>query len=242
MKDFAARALDIARQRGAAYADIRVLRTERELIAVKNGTVEALRWAKTRASACASSRDGAWGFAGSSILTAGGGRPRGRAGRADRARQRARAPRARRSGPAVARARHLSHALRARPVHCAARREAGAAQRRRRHHAPGAGAHGRHRQPRRLRTDQDASPAARAATSSRRSPRSAAASRPRRSPETARCRRAPTPIRSASNGARAASSWSRAVDLPGNAERIADEAVALLTAKPCPAGVDDRGH
>ena len=69
MKDFAARALDTARQRGAAYADIRVLRTERESIAVKNGTVEALQMNEDQGFGIRVIVDGAWGFASSSILT-----------------------------------------------------------------------------------------------------------------------------------------------------------------------------
>ncbi len=69
MNDLAARALDTARQRGAAYADIRVLRTERESIAVKNGTVEALQMNEDQGFGIRVIVDGAWGFASSSILT-----------------------------------------------------------------------------------------------------------------------------------------------------------------------------
>ncbi len=69
MRDLAARALDTARQRGAAYADIRVLHTQRESIAVKNGTVEALVMNDDQGFGIRVLVDGAWGFASSSILT-----------------------------------------------------------------------------------------------------------------------------------------------------------------------------
>ena len=42
MREFTARALDRAQSLGATYADVRVVRTEREGIQIKNGTVESL--------------------------------------------------------------------------------------------------------------------------------------------------------------------------------------------------------
>ena len=69
MKDLAARALDTARQRGAGYADIRILRSQRESIAVKNGTVEALSMNEDQGFGIRVLVEGAWGFASSSILT-----------------------------------------------------------------------------------------------------------------------------------------------------------------------------
>src|SRR5579859_2759020 len=69
VKDLAARALDTARQRGATYADVRVLRNQSESIAVKNGIVEALAMNEDQGFGVRVIVDGAWGFASSSILT-----------------------------------------------------------------------------------------------------------------------------------------------------------------------------
>ncbi|HUP27525.1 MAG TPA: TldD/PmbA family protein, partial [Chloroflexia bacterium] len=53
---------------GATYADIRVVRTEREGIQIKNGTVEALSLGEEQGFGVRVLADGAWGFASSSIL------------------------------------------------------------------------------------------------------------------------------------------------------------------------------
>jgi TldD protein len=68
MKEFTARALDRARDLGATYADIRVVETEREDITVKNGTVEALSLNQQQGFGVRVLANGAWGFASSSIL------------------------------------------------------------------------------------------------------------------------------------------------------------------------------
>jgi TldD protein len=68
MKEFTARALDRARDLGAAYADIRVVETRRENINIKNGNVEGLSLGEEQGFGVRVLADGAWGFASSSIL------------------------------------------------------------------------------------------------------------------------------------------------------------------------------
>ena len=68
MKEFTARALDRARDLGATYADIRVVRTQKEGIQIKNGKVEALSLGEEQGFGVRVLADGAWGFASSSIL------------------------------------------------------------------------------------------------------------------------------------------------------------------------------
>jgi len=70
MNELSARALDTARSRGATYADVRIVRTQREAIQLKNGTVEALSMGEEHGFGVRVIADGAWGFASSSILTA----------------------------------------------------------------------------------------------------------------------------------------------------------------------------
>ncbi len=68
MKEFTARALDRARDLGASYADIRVVRTRHESITVKNGRVEALSLDEDQGFGVRVLANGAWGFASSSLL------------------------------------------------------------------------------------------------------------------------------------------------------------------------------
>src|SRR5438132_7090856 len=68
MKEFTARALDRARDLGASYADIRVVETQRESIAIKNGRVEGLSLGEEQGFGVRVLADGAWGFASSSLL------------------------------------------------------------------------------------------------------------------------------------------------------------------------------
>ncbi|MBI5034548.1 MAG: TldD/PmbA family protein [Chloroflexi bacterium] len=70
MKDITARALNIAEQRGATYADIRVVTRLTQRIAVKNGQVEALQQDETLGFGVRVIANGAWGFASSSRLEA----------------------------------------------------------------------------------------------------------------------------------------------------------------------------
>ena len=69
MKEFTARALDRARDLGATYADVRVVETQRESIAVKNGRVEGLALGEDQGFGVRVLANGAWGFASSSIIS-----------------------------------------------------------------------------------------------------------------------------------------------------------------------------
>ncbi len=69
MRDLTERALDTASSRGAAYADIRVVRRLEESIAIKTGRVEGVASGETEGFGVRVLVDGAWGFAASHILT-----------------------------------------------------------------------------------------------------------------------------------------------------------------------------
>ena len=69
MKDLAERALNVAQVHGASYADVRVVRREEQSIAVKNGVVGELTQDEDRGFGVRVIADGAWGFASSSLLT-----------------------------------------------------------------------------------------------------------------------------------------------------------------------------
>ncbi len=68
MRDIANRALNIAQVRGATYADIRIVARDTQRIAVKNGRVEALEQDETQGLGVRVIANGAWGFAASSRL------------------------------------------------------------------------------------------------------------------------------------------------------------------------------
>ncbi len=68
MKEFTDRALDHARSLGATYADIRVAETQTESISIKNGIVEALSLGEEQGFGVRVLADGAWGFASNSLL------------------------------------------------------------------------------------------------------------------------------------------------------------------------------
>lgn len=63
MRELTARALETARLRGAAYADVRVVRRLEESISVKSGRVEAVALTETEGLGVRVLVDGAWGFA-----------------------------------------------------------------------------------------------------------------------------------------------------------------------------------
>jgi TldD protein len=69
-RDLAARALDTARVRGAAYADARFVHREVEEMLVRNGHVDALTRSESAGFGVRVIADGAWGFAASPLLTA----------------------------------------------------------------------------------------------------------------------------------------------------------------------------
>ena len=69
MRDLSQRALDTAVQRGATYADVRVVRRVEESISVKSGRIEAVAFGESEGFGVRVLVDGAWGFAASSGLT-----------------------------------------------------------------------------------------------------------------------------------------------------------------------------
>lgn len=70
MHDLMLRAMDLARQRGAQYADIRVVEQTAQRIVVCNGAVESLGGQESAGFGVRLLVDGAWGFAASRNLTA----------------------------------------------------------------------------------------------------------------------------------------------------------------------------
>ena len=68
MRDLANRALDLARVQGASYADIRIVRRDNQSITVKNGNVEALAISEDQGFGVRVIVNGFWGFASSSRL------------------------------------------------------------------------------------------------------------------------------------------------------------------------------
>ena len=68
MKDLTGRALNIAQQRGASYADVRVVERITQHIVVKNGQVDALEQDESLGFGVRVLVNGAWGFASSSRM------------------------------------------------------------------------------------------------------------------------------------------------------------------------------
>ncbi len=68
MKDITARALNVAQVRGASYADVRVVARDTQRVAVKNGKVEAIQQDETQGLGVRVLVNGAWGFAASARL------------------------------------------------------------------------------------------------------------------------------------------------------------------------------
>jgi len=69
LKDLTDRVLNLAQVRGATYTDIRIVRRESQSITVKNGVVEVLAQDEGQGFGVRVIVDGAWGFASSSLLT-----------------------------------------------------------------------------------------------------------------------------------------------------------------------------
>lgn len=69
MKELAERALNVAQLGGASYADVRIVRRERQEIAVKNGRVGKMSLDEDQGFGVRVVADGAWGFASSSLMT-----------------------------------------------------------------------------------------------------------------------------------------------------------------------------
>ncbi len=68
MKDFTDLALEKAKQMGATYADIRIITKQQESVQTKNGNVESMGSSVTKGFGVRALYDGAWGFASSSLL------------------------------------------------------------------------------------------------------------------------------------------------------------------------------
>lgn len=69
MRDVAQTALNIAAQLGATYADVRVMQRDTEAISVKNGNVDGINSTSSRGFNVRVIVDGAWGFASSATVT-----------------------------------------------------------------------------------------------------------------------------------------------------------------------------
>ena len=69
MRELSQRALDTATQRGAGYADVRLVRRQDETINVKSGRVEGVSFGENEGFGVRVLVDGAWGFASSNRLT-----------------------------------------------------------------------------------------------------------------------------------------------------------------------------
>ena len=69
MREYTDRALNTATSSGATYADVRILRRTTQAISVKNGVVQALTQDESFGFGVRVIADGAWGFASSSELT-----------------------------------------------------------------------------------------------------------------------------------------------------------------------------
>jgi TldD protein len=70
VKELCNRALNLAQVKGASYADIRIVGRENQSIMVKNGNVEVLSWNQNQGFGVRALVSGAWGFAASSLVTA----------------------------------------------------------------------------------------------------------------------------------------------------------------------------
>jgi len=69
MQEFTDRALNLAKVQGASYADIRIVQRENQAITVKNGVVQRLALDDTQGFGVRVIADGSWGFASSHLLT-----------------------------------------------------------------------------------------------------------------------------------------------------------------------------
>ncbi len=68
MKDLIDRALDAAQRAGASYADVRIVERDSDGLTVKNGALESAEAERSAGFGVRLLRDGAWGFSSSSLL------------------------------------------------------------------------------------------------------------------------------------------------------------------------------
>jgi TldD protein len=71
LKEFTDRALNLAQTLGATYADMRIVATTSQSLVVKNGIVEAIEINESRGFGIRVIAGGGWGFASSAVLSAG---------------------------------------------------------------------------------------------------------------------------------------------------------------------------
>ncbi len=69
MRDLTAKALDVAKKMGASYADIRVVDKKQESVRTRNGNVESLGSSRSKGFGVRVLYDGAWGFSSSARVT-----------------------------------------------------------------------------------------------------------------------------------------------------------------------------
>lgn len=69
MKEYLLQAIDLAMRKGAQYADVRIVENQSETIGTKNGIVQALNFSDTLGFGVRVLAGGAWGFASSKDLT-----------------------------------------------------------------------------------------------------------------------------------------------------------------------------
>ena len=234
MKEVVERALNVAALRGAQFADVRAVVKRTRSVAVKNGQVEAVAMHNTTGFGVRALIDGSWGFASAATLTTDkAAAVAALACTIARASARVQAAPVRLaaapvSGTATA---HRSSKTRS-PSHsttpsrcCSLRRGPWRRNRRSRWRRPAP----------RPGKSTNSTATAKARSSSRRLSKVVPVSRRQPSPRT-RCRNAPIRTVLAARSGRRAGSWSRGMDLVGNAPRIAAEAGQLLHAEPCPSG------
>ena len=239
LKTLTDRALNLAQVQGATYADMRIARRQTQNITVKNGVVEALSDNESQGFGVRVVVDGAWGFASSALLTP---------DEVDRvtalAVQIARASALFKThdvdlGPPVAHTGTYRTPTEDRSLGGLAGGKAGPAPQGQRGAARHAGRGCGHfaawafgGRTRSLPTREGAFLEQEIIESG--GGIEATGRRPR---ERARCKSAPIPTPLAATSAREGWEAILALDLPGNAPRVGEEAVALLSADPCPSGV-----
>ena len=70
MKDFTSRAIDLAAREGARYADIRIIETQQQTVSVKNGAIDGIGDQDSQGFGVRVLVGDSWGFASSAYLTA----------------------------------------------------------------------------------------------------------------------------------------------------------------------------
>jgi TldD protein len=237
LKEFTDRALNLAQVRGATYADIRIVQRRTQNITVKNGVVEGLSDNESQGFGVRVVVDGAWGFASSARLApAEVDRVTALAVQIAGASALFRTGHVRLGPPVSHVGTYRTPVSRSIPGRCRWRKRRPAAPGRR-----GAAGHTWRESPPRAWPSGARTrplPTARVPSWSRRSSRRAAASRPRPwIPERGEVQKRSYPNSFGRDQRQEGWEAILDMDLPGHAPRIGEEAVALLSADPCPSGV-----